>query len=254
MISLIRLRNSMILQQTGFLLVMIGTWEALGAYVLDPFWSSRPSLIAQRLWFLTKRGDLAWHVSATLTEAGLGLSLGAVVGVALGLLMARYAKAAKIAEPLFMGLYSLPRVALAPLFILWFGIGLPAKVMMSFSMVVFIFVLNIVEGVRALDRDPIDLMRTMNASPLYIVRRVLLPAVLPWIFASFRIGVGLSLIGALVGELIGSSRGLGWYIERAAGQLDTTGVFTGIVILVVLAMLANQVIVLASGWLTGGRA
>jgi NitT/TauT family transport system permease protein len=142
---------------------------------------------------------------------------------------------------------------LAPLFILWFGIGLPAKVMMSFSMVVFIFVLNIVEGVRALDRDPIDLMRTMRASQFYIVRRVLLPAVLPWILASFRIGVGLSLIGALVGELIGSSRGLGWYIERAAGQLDTTGVFTGIVVLVVLAMLANQIIALVSGWLTGAR-
>jgi NitT/TauT family transport system permease protein len=252
--SLTRLPNSVTLQQTAFMLVMIGLWEALGAYVLDPFWSSRPSLIAGRLWFLAKRGDLSWHVSATLTEAALGLALGSVVGIALGLLMARYAKAAKIAEPLFMGLYSLPRVALAPLFILWFGIGLPAKVMMSFSMVVFIFVLNIVEGVRAMDRDPIDLMRTMKASQLYIVRRVLLPAVLPWIFASFRIGVGLSLIGALVGELIGSSRGLGWYIERAAGQLDTTGVFTGIVILVVLAMLANQMIVLASGWLTGGRA
>jgi NitT/TauT family transport system permease protein len=77
--------------------------------------------------------------------------------------------------------------------------------------------------------------------------------VLPWILASFRIGVGLSLIGALVGELIGYSRGLGWYIERAAGQLDTTGVFTGIVVLVVLAMLANQIIALVSGWLTGAR-
>jgi NitT/TauT family transport system permease protein len=169
------------------------------------------------------------------------------VGILLGLLMARFTKAAQIAEPLFMGLYSLPRVALAPLFILWFGIGLPAKVMMSFSMVVFIFVLNVTEGVKSLDRDPIDLMRTMRASQGYIIRRVLLPGILPWIMASFRIGVGLALIGALVGELVGSSRGIGWYIERSAGQLDTTGVFTGIVILVMLAMLANQAIMLIAG-------
>src|ERR1700710_1530491 len=127
-----RLLNSLFVHQTIFLGVTLLVWEALGAYAFDPFWSSRPSLIAERLVFLAKRGDLTWHMSATLTEAGLGLALGSVVGVSLGLLMARYTRAARITEPLFMGLYSLPRVALAPLFILWFGIGLPAKVMMSF--------------------------------------------------------------------------------------------------------------------------
>lgn len=244
----------MALQQAAFLLAVLLLWEVTGAYLVDPFWSSRPSLIAERLWLLIGNGDLAWHVTATVTEAGLGLAVGSVTGVILGLLMARFSHAARIAEPLFMGLYSLPRVALAPLFILWFGIGLLSKVMMSFSMVVFIFVLNVLEGVRSLERDPIDLMRTMRASPLYIARRVLLPAVLPWIIASFRIGVGLALIGAVVGELIGSNRGLGWYIERSAGQLDTTGVFTGIVTLIAIAMLANGLIALASRLLTVWRA
>lgn len=246
--------RGLLFYQTLFMAATLLTWEVLGAFVFDPFWSSRPSLIAERLWYLAKRGDLTWHMSATLTEAGLGLALGSVVGVSLGLLMARYTRAAQITEPLFMGLYSLPRVALAPLFILWFGIGLPAKVMMSFSMVVFVFVLNVVEGVKALDREPIDLMRTMGASDRYIARRVLLPAILSWIMASFRISVGLALIGALVGELIGSSRGLGWYIERSAGQLDTTGVFTGIVVLVAIAMIANNIVALVSRRLTRWRA
>lgn len=246
--------RSLFFHQTLFLSVTLLVWEFLGAYAFDPFWSSRPSLIGERLWHLAKRGDLTWHMSATLTEAGLGLALGSVVGVSLGLLMARYTRAARITEPLFMGLYSLPRVALAPLFILWFGIGLQAKVMMSFSMVVFVFVLNVLEGVRALDRDPIDLMKTMGASNRYIVRRVLLPAILTWIIASFRISVGLALIGALVGELIGSSRGLGWYIERSAGQLDTTGVFTGIIVLVAIAMVANNIVALVSNRLTRWRA
>jgi NitT/TauT family transport system permease protein len=236
--------GSLFAQQTLFLAAALGLWEFLGAYVVDPFWSSRPSLIGERLWFLAKRGDLTWHMSATLTEAGLGRARGSVIGVSLGLLMARYTRAARITE----------RVALAPLFILWFGIGLQAKVMMSFSMVVFVFVLNVLEGVRALDRDPIDLMKTMGASNRYIVRRVLLPAVLTWIIASFRISVGLALIGALVGELIGSSRGLGWYIERSAGQLDTTGVFTGIIVLVAIAMVANNIVALVSNRLTRWRA
>ncbi len=247
------LLGNLLFQQTLFTLSTLLAWEILGAYLVDPFWSSRPSLIFQRIWLLWQRGDLTWHISATLTEAGLGLAFGSVVGVSIGLLMARYTRAAQITEPLFMGLYSLPRVALAPLFILWFGIGLPAKVMMSFSMVVFVFVLNVVEGVRALDREPIDLMRTMGANDRYIIHRVLLPAILSWILASFRIGVGLALIGALVGELIGSSRGLGWYIERSAGQLDTTGVFTGIVLLIAIAMVANNVVTIVSARLTRWR-
>ena len=246
--------GSLLFQQSAFTAATLLLWEILGAYVVDPFWSSRPSLIFQRIWLLWQRGDLTWHVNATLTEAGLGLAFGSIAGVAIGLLMARYTRAAQITEPLFMGLYSLPRVALAPLFILWFGIGLPAKVMMSFSMVVFVFVLNVVEGVRSLDRDPIDLMRTMGASDRYIIRRVLLPAILSWIMASFRISVGLALIGALVGELIGSSRGLGWYIERSAGQLDTTGVFTGIVLLIAIAMIANNIVAIVSARLTRWRA
>jgi NitT/TauT family transport system permease protein len=248
-----RLADSLLLRQVAFLAVLLLAWEAAGAWLVDPFWCSRPSWIAGRLWLLASRGDLQRHVGATVTEAGLGLGAGSVAGVALGLLMARFTRAAAVAEPLFMGLYSLPRVALAPLFVLWFGIGLLAKVMMSFSMVVFVFVLNVVEGVRSLDRDPIDLMRTMRASPLYIARRVLLPAVVPWILAAFRLGVGLALIGAVVGELIGSSQGLGWYIERSAGQLDTTGVFAGIVALIALAMLANGAVALASRRLSGWR-
>ncbi|NYE26343.1 ABC transporter permease [Pigmentiphaga litoralis] len=243
----------LLVQQIALLLVILAVWEAAGAWLVDPFWSSRPSLIAERLWILAGTGDLWIHLSTTISEAGIGLAMGCGVGIALGLLMARFDRATRVAEPLFMGLYSLPRVALAPLFVLWFGIGLLAKVMMSFSMVVFVFVLNVLEGIRSLDRDPIDLLRTMRASPWYIARRVLLPAVLPWIAAAFRIAVGLSLIGAVVGELIGSSSGLGWYIEKSAGQLDTTGVFAGIISLLIVAMVANLLVTLVFRKLTGWR-
>ncbi|MBP1845727.1 NitT/TauT family transport system permease protein [Rhizobium petrolearium] len=182
------------------------------------------------------------HTSTTLQEAGAGLLFAAVVGVPIGIGLARAPRLARLLDPVIMGLYGLPRVALAPLFILWFGIGLFSKIMMSFTMVLFIFILNVMEGIRTIDKDQLDLMTSMRAGRFYVVWTVLLPAIVPWILASFRIGVGLALIGAVVGELIGSNRGLGWYVESSGGQLDTTGVFSGLIVLMVLAMLANYLI------------
>ncbi|MEP9380591.1 ABC transporter permease [Aquabacter sp. CN5-332] len=230
------------LEQAGLILILLGLWEIASRTLFNPFWSSRPSLIAVRLWDLAKSGDLWMHTGTTLQEAAAGLLLAALVGIPVGIALARAPHIAKMVDPLMMGLYGLPRVALAPLFILWFGIGLFSKIMMAFTMVVFIFILNVMEGIRTIDPDHLDLMKSMRAGRFYLVWRVLLPAVVPWILASFRIGVGLALIGAVVGELIGANRGLGWYVESCGGQLDTTGVFTGLIILMMLAMLANQLI------------
>src|SRR5690606_34567699 len=167
----------------------------------------------------------------------------------IGILMARSKYGAAVAEPYVMALYSMPRVALAPLFIIWFGIDLFSKVMMAFSIVVFIFILNIHEGLKTVDKDIVDLFRTMRAPTPYLIRKVLIPWIEPWIIASMRLAIGSALIGAIVGELIGSSRGLGWYIENSAGRLDTTGVFAGLAVLVVIAALANSGV----GWLERRR-
>ena len=109
-------------------------------------------------------------------------------------------------------------------------------------MVLFIFMLNVHEGLKTIDQDLVDLFRTMRASRWYITRKVLLPWIVPWLIAALRIGIGLALIGAVVSELVGASAGLGWYIERSSGFLDTTGAFTGIVVLMALAMAANQLV------------
>ncbi|EWY41081.1 ABC transporter permease [Skermanella stibiiresistens SB22] len=217
-------------------------WELASHHLYNPFWGSRPSMIAERLWELALSGHLWMHTSTTLQEAGAGLLLAAAVGVPVGIGLARAPRLARLLDPIIMGLYGLPRVALAPLFILWFGIGLISKIMMSFTMVLFIFILNVMEGIRTIDQDQLDLMKSMRAGKMYVAWTVLLPAVVPWIMASFRIGVGLALIGAVVGELIGSNRGLGWYVESSGGQLDTTGVFSGLIVLMILAMLANYLI------------
>ena len=217
-------------------------WEFSAGHLFNEFWSSRPSLIGERLLSLFASGEIWRHLGTTVSEALLGLLLGALVGTPIGIALAKYRRAAEIVDPFVMGLYGLPRVALAPMFILWFGISLLAKVMMSFSMVVFVFILNVTEGIRTVDPDMVDLMRTMRAPKSYILRKVTIPSIAPWLLASFRIGIGLSLVGAVVGELIGANRGLGWYVLRAGGQLDTTGVFTGLLVLMVVAMIANQII------------
>lgn len=231
----------------------VAVWQALSETVIDPFWISSPTMVVERLWRITLNGDLLWHTSATVWQALLGLGLGLIAGFALGLLLARYQRLATAVDPYLMGLYSLPRIALAPLFILWFGIGLLSKVMMAFSFVVFIFLLNTMQGLREVDRDHIDLLRSMRASPAFIARRVQLPSMLPWLFAAARISVGLALIGSVLGELLGANRGLGWYIEHASGRLDTSGVFAGLTALMIIAVLMNQAVNLLERWATPSK-
>lgn len=138
---------------------------------------------------------------------------------------------------------------MAPLFILWFGIGLLSKVMMAFSFVVFIFLLNTMQGLREVDRDHIDLLRSMRASPAFIARRVQFPSMMPWLIAAARISVGL----ALIGSVLGANRGLGWYVEHASGRLDTTGVFAGLTALMIIAVLMKQAVNLLERWVSPAK-
>jgi NitT/TauT family transport system permease protein len=220
--------------------VLLLAWEVAATTVTTPFWISQPSRVFGRLVSLTMSGLLFWHIAATLQAALLGLALGGVVGVALGLLLGARPRVAEVVDPLLMGLNSLPRVALAPLFIIWFGIGLPSKVILAFSLVVFPVLINAYQGVRGVDQSLVDMLRTMHASPWQIARRVTLPSTLPWIAAGLRIGLGMALIGAVVGELVGSNRGVGYYVESAAANFDTTGVFAGLVILMILTIALNE--------------
>ncbi|AMN41382.1 ABC transporter permease [Rhodoplanes sp. Z2-YC6860] len=231
----------------------IASWEAAAVWFLDPFFIGQPSAIAVRLWDAFVHGDMLAHTSVTLFHSVAGLLLSLVIGVPVGVLFATKRRVADTVEPFFLGLYSLPRVALAPLFILWFGIGSVSKIVMAVSMVVFIVILNTHEGLRGVDRDLVDLMKTMRASKLYLFRKVLLPSIVPWIFASLRVGIGLALVGAVIGELLGANRGLGWYVEYSAGRVDINGVFAGLVVLAILGMALNEIVKAIESRVTAGR-
>jgi len=233
--------------RTALTLAMLAAWEIAAHTLISPFWISQPTRVFARIWDLTVSGLLFWHVGATLEASMLGLVAGVIAGVAGGLLLGARPGIAAVFDPLLMGLNSLPRVALAPLFIIWFGIGLPSKVVLAFSLVVFPILINTYQGVRNVDRDLIDVLRTMQATPAQIVRRVTIPSTLPWIFAGLRIGLGMSLIGAVVGELVGSNRGVGYYIEERSANFDTTGVFAGLVVLMVMTIALNELMKLVEG-------
>jgi NitT/TauT family transport system permease protein len=187
-------------------------------------------------------GRLLIHAWQTFQEAILGLLLGVVIGVATGMMLGRYKRLSEAVDPMVMGLYSLPRVSLAPLFIIWLGIGLSAKVALCASIVLFVVLFNIREGVKAVDQDLVDAFRSMNASRMQMMRHVVLPSLVPWLITSIRISIGLSLIGAVVGEMIGASRGLGWYVTYTTGTYDITGSITALFVLGVMAMGFNAVV------------
>lgn len=224
--------------RTALALALLGLWEA-GARAgwVDPFFFSRPTLIAARLgeWF---GGPLIWsHIGVTLIEALLAFVLGSAVGIAAGFWLGRWPLGAAVAEPFLQTANALPRVVLAPLFIFWFGLGIASKVAFGMTLVFFLVFFNTYRGVRSVEPALIDNARLLGASERQLLRHVLLPSALGWIFSGLEASIGLAMVGAVVGEYLGATGGLGYLIAQAEGLLDTTGMLTGMSLLAVVVLL-----------------
>lgn len=222
---------------------ILGAWELSSGRLWSEFSISKPSRIGGRIRELGASGELWQHTRATMTETLLGLAVGLTGGVLLGLVLANAGRIGQLFLPYVMALYSLPRVALAPLFIVWFGIGLTAKVVMVTTMVLFIAFYNTYEGVRNIDRDLLEMSRSMRASLWHRLRWVVLPSITPWLLTSLRLSIGLGLIGAVISELVAASEGLGYYIKLSSNLFDTTGVFAGLMVVTVIAVGLEQLVV-----------
>jgi NitT/TauT family transport system permease protein len=218
-------------------------WQ-LAAEYFGKKWISSPYDVSMRIWSMALDGSLAMHSWETFREAMLGLLIGVIMGIIFGIMLGMWRRLADAVDPVVMGLYSLPRVSLAPLFIIWLGIGLLAKVTLVASMVVFVVLFSVREGVRNIDREIIESFRSMNASKIAMIRHVITPSLMPWLMTSIRIGIGMSLVGAVVGEMIGSSRGLGWYVNHSSGVYDMTGAITALFVLMLMAMAFNGLLAL----------
>jgi NitT/TauT family transport system permease protein len=206
-----------------------------GVQLIDPFFVSSPSRIFDDLLLGFREGTLAQDTITTLTEAAIGLVLGMTTGVAVGLVFSFWRWLERVFEPFMSVLNALPRPALAPLAILWFGLGPTSKVFVAWSLVFFVAFYNTLEGVRAIDREVLDAIRVMRPTRLQLMRLAIVPAVIAWVFAAFRVSVSLALIGAIVGELVGATQGLGYQLTIAQGLLQTDRVFSVFVLTGALA-------------------
>jgi sulfonate transport system permease protein len=230
----------------GLLVLFAGSWELFTrTEAINPFWVSSPVRIVVDLVRQLLSGSVFEHIAVTLYEAFLGFVIGAVVGVVAGFVLARSEELARVLDPYVTALNSLPRVALAPLFILWFGIGVTSKVILAFSLVVFILLVNTYAGAKNVDQDLVIIARLLGASPRQVTTKIILPASIPWIFAGLRLGLAYALIGAVVGEVIVAQAGLGFLIAHSAGVFNTTGVFSALIILMLIATLLNEVMKVA---------
>ena len=227
------------------LLVAIGllvVWEVSSRYFALDFYISRPTAIFGRLIDWTLDGSLAWHTSITLVEAIVGFLAGSIAGVAAGLLMGRAERLAVILDPFIMAFYSLPKIALAPLFILWFGIDITMKIVFVAVIVFLLVFLNTYTGVRNVSREQISILRLMGANEQHLMSKVILPSAIVWVFAGLRLSVPYALVGAVIGEMVATNRGLGYLVSYHSGVFDTAGVLAALTAVMVIAMVLNGIV------------
>ena len=235
------------------ILVAVATlslWQGgVASRLLDPFFVSRPTAIAQRVSAWMIGGSLWPHLATTLEEALLGLLIGAATGISLGFSFARSPLVARVFDPYIKMLNAVPRVVLAPLFLLWFGLGIWSKVALAVTLVFFVMFFNTYQGVRDADRVLIDNVRMLGATERQLVRHVLIPSALTWIFSSLQTSLGFAMVGAVVGEYLGATRGLGYVIAQAEGTFDTTGVFAGMTVLAIVVVIVSAGVTRLERWL-----
>jgi NitT/TauT family transport system permease protein len=236
------LRHRVIAARILVIAVFLAAWQLVVVLgLVDAFWISTPLLIAQELWRQIASGELANDVGMTIFEALIAFVVSSVLGILAGLLLARSPFWDEVLAPLVLALNSLPRVALAPLIILWFGIGVLAKVVTAFTLVFFILLVNTLGGAKNVDNDILTIARLMGASERDILWKVTFPSALPWIFAGLNLGLTYSLLGVIVAEILASNQGLGYVIASSAASFNTAGVFAGLITLAVVAWLFSAI-------------
>jgi len=231
--------------QIAILLLFFGLWEVLSrSGLLRDFIFSRPSKIGHQLGSWLQSGFLWPHVFVTLQETVLAFGYGMVAGVITGFLLARVPLLSSIFGPFIQMLNALPRVVLAPVFIVLFGTGTHSKIALGFSLVFFIVFYNTYRGVKDVDRTLINKARMLGANEWQLTRHVLMPSALTWILASLHTSVGFALGGVVVAEYIQSTRGIGHLIALYEGNFNSTGMFAGMAVLLVVILCVEVGIVL----------
>lgn len=221
----------------GFFLL----WEIASGRWIEPFLISSPGRIFASLIAGFREGDLLQHTWVTFQEIAIGYPLGAIAGIALGYWFGRSRVLAEIFEPIIIALNGIPRTALAPLFIVWLGIGIWSKVGVVFLLTFFLNFFITYTGMRQMDQEYIDLARLMRVKGWKLTFKVIFPAISPYLFTGIRTSIPFAVIGAIVGEFVASTEGVGFFIRMSAGIFRTADVFVGIIVLMIMVIIMDKI-------------
>jgi NitT/TauT family transport system permease protein len=243
-------RVNLLILQILLAVAVIALWqffatvEIFGSTLLPPFYFSTPADVAAQVatWFLT--GTIWRHLWITLVEAVLGFAVGSIAGVLVGFWFARQPLIAAIFDPYVKMANALPRVVLAPIFALWFGLGIASKVALGVTLVFFIVFFNVYQGVKEVSQTVLANARMLGMTERQLMRHVYWPSALSWMFSSLHTSVGFAVVGAVVGEYLGSAAGLGYLIQQAEGTFDVAGVFAGMFVLAVFVVAIDACVTL----------
>ncbi len=212
-------------------LALLAFWQWASGRLVREIYVSKPTAVVARLYELFALGEIYPHLWTTAQELVLGYTIGVAGGVVAGYALGRSPRLARVFEPYVMAFYGIPKIALAPLFIIWFGIGMGSKIALAAIMVFFLVFYNVYTGVRGVDRELVNLTLVMGANQRQLTRHVYLPAAAPFVMLGMRLAIPYSVIGVIVGEFTSATQGLGLFIHQASSTYDPAGVFAGIVIL-----------------------
>jgi len=242
------------LWQLGLLVALFLFWHVMTTPGLIPpfmfdndrqaaFFFGEPLKVLERIWvWFVVDADIYRHLGVTLTETLLAFAIGAVAGLGAGLWLALSPMASAILEPYIKALNSMPRIILAPIFAVWFGLGMGSKVALGVTLVFFIVFFNVYQGVKEVSPVILANARMLGASQKQLLRHVYLPSATSWVFSSLHTSVGLAFVGAVVGEYLGSSQGVGYLILQAEGTFDINTVMAGILVLTAFALVLDALV------------
>ena len=236
-------QQKILLGQALTIIGVLAGWELASGRWIDPFFVSKPTLIAVMLWQELFEASFWVDLWVTSLEMGGGYAIGGFGGVLLGVLLARWPVAAQVLDPMFVALNSIPRIALAPLLIIWFGIDMASKIVLAATLVFFLTFFNTLAGILNVDSGLINVARVQGATQWQIFAKVMLPGATSWIMTGLRTALPFALIGVIVGEFLAASVGLGYRLNQYSTTYNTTGTMAMLFVMMAMMMFLNGVMI-----------
>jgi NitT/TauT family transport system permease protein len=242
-----RRKLAILVAQLALLILVFGGWQLFTSLkIVDPFFFGQPSGIVRTAWQWvqhgTNQGSIWLQIYTTMEEAIFGFLIGVAAGVVVGVLLGQFRFLSDVLSPYIKAVNALPRIVLGALFVIVLGLGISSKIVLAGFLVFFVVFFNAYQGVREVDGNLVNNARILGASRMQVIRNVVLPSAMTWIIASLHVAFGFAVIGAVVGEVLGAQHGLGVLITDSQNNFNTDGIFAGMIIIGLIALVAEWLI------------